>query len=160
MLRLKWPFFNTCSMHISFFLSQWCKKSILSCTVRNNAKIFMCGKYHISEVVPNSHSWSVKNISGQKFHLSAHKVKSRKDKQFFPKHSSCRMSALGGITCGSRITYYSLMILIAYAFKGHVHAFTGRMKVLSHSSCRTSAIFKCFCPLIMLLSSWYFWTFL
>ena len=39
------------------------------------------------------------------------------------------------------------MFLIAYAFKGHVHAFAGRVKVVSHSSCRTSAIFKYFCPL-------------
>ena len=39
------------------------------------------------------------------------------------------------------------MFFIAYAFKGHVHAFAGRVKVVSHSSCRTSAIFKYFCPL-------------
>ena len=45
------------------------------------------------------------------------------------------------------MTYYSLMFFIAYAFKGHVHAFAGRVKVESHSSCRTSAIFKYFCPL-------------
>ena len=74
------------------------------------------------------------------------RVKSRKDKQFFPKHSSCRMSAVGRITYGSRITYYSLIFFIAYAFKGHVHAFAGRVKVLSQQSCRTSAIFKYFCP--------------
>ena len=42
------------------------------------------------------------------------------------------------------------MFFIAYAFKGHVHAFAGRVKVVSHSSCRTSAIFKFFCLLIML----------
>ena len=39
------------------------------------------------------------------------------------------------------------MFFIAYAFKGHVHAFAGRVKVVSHSSCRTSAILKYFCPL-------------
>ena len=39
------------------------------------------------------------------------------------------------------------MFFIAYAFKGHVHAFAGRVKVVRHSSCRTSAIFKYFCPL-------------
>ena len=39
------------------------------------------------------------------------------------------------------------MFFIACAFKGHVHAFAGRVKVVSHSSCRTSAIFKYFCPL-------------
>ena len=39
------------------------------------------------------------------------------------------------------------MFFIAYAFKGHVHAFAGRVKVVSHSSGRTSAIFKYFCPL-------------
>ena len=40
------------------------------------------------------------------------------------------------------------MFFIAYTFKGHVHAFAGRVKVVGHSSCRTSAIFKYFCPLI------------
>ena len=39
------------------------------------------------------------------------------------------------------------MFFIAYTFKGHVHAFAGQVKVVSHSSCRTSAIFKYFCPL-------------
>ena len=39
------------------------------------------------------------------------------------------------------------MFFIAYAFKGHVHAFAGRVIVVSHSSCRTSAMFKYFCPL-------------
>ena len=39
------------------------------------------------------------------------------------------------------------MFLIAYAFKGQVHVFAGRVKVVSHSSCRTSAILKYFCPL-------------
>ena len=38
------------------------------------------------------------------------------------------------------------MFFIAYAFKGHVHVFAGRVKVVSHLSCRTSAIFKYFCP--------------
>ena len=39
------------------------------------------------------------------------------------------------------------MFFIAYAFKGQVHLFAGRVKVVSHSSCRTCAIFKYFCPL-------------
>ena len=43
------------------------------------------------------------------------------------------------------------MFFIVYAFKGHVHAFAGRVKVASHSSCRTSAIFKYFCPLSFML---------
>ena len=42
------------------------------------------------------------------------------------------------------------MFFIAYAFKGHVHAFAGLVKVVSHSSCRTRAIFKYFCPLYWL----------
>ena len=63
------------------------------------------------------------------------RVKSRKDEKFFPKHSSSR------ITRGSHITYYNLMFFIAYAFKGQVHVFAGRVKIVSHSSCRTSAIF-------------------
>ena len=40
------------------------------------------------------------------------------------------------------------MFFIAYAFKGQVHVFAGPVKIVSHSSCRTSAIFKYFCPLL------------
>ena len=32
------------------------------------------------------------------------------------------------------------MVLIAHAFKGQVHVFAGRVKIVSHLSCRTSAI--------------------
>ena len=38
------------------------------------------------------------------------------------------------------------MFFTAYAFKGQVHVFAGRVK----KSCRTSAISKYFCPLILL----------
>ena len=39
------------------------------------------------------------------------------------------------------------MFFIACAFKRHVHVFAGRMKVVIHLSCWTSAILKYFCPL-------------
>ena len=39
------------------------------------------------------------------------------------------------------------MFFIAYAFKGQVHVFAGQVKIVSPSSCRTSAILKYFCPL-------------
>ena len=39
------------------------------------------------------------------------------------------------------------MFFIAYTFKGQVHLFAVRVKIVSHSSSRTSAIFKYFCPL-------------
>ena len=39
------------------------------------------------------------------------------------------------------------MFFIAYAFKGQVHVFAGRVKIVSHLSCRSSAIYKYFCPL-------------
>ena len=39
------------------------------------------------------------------------------------------------------------MFFIAYAFKGQVHVFAGQVKIVSHSSCRSSAILKYFCPL-------------
>ena len=32
------------------------------------------------------------------------------------------------------------MFFIAYAFKGQVHVFAGRVKIVSHSCCRTSTI--------------------
>ena len=69
-------------------------------------------------------------------------------------HLSCRtsailkyLSALGRITLGSHITYYSLMFSIAYTFKGQVPVFAGQVKIVSHLSCRTSAILKYLCPL-------------
>ena len=40
------------------------------------------------------------------------------------------------------------MFFIAYTFKGQVHVFAGRVKIVSHSSCRTSTILKYFCPLL------------
>ena len=39
------------------------------------------------------------------------------------------------------------MFFIAYAFKGQVHVFAGRVKIAGHSSSRISAILKYFCPL-------------
>ena len=39
------------------------------------------------------------------------------------------------------------MFFIGYTFKGQVLVFAGRVKIVRHSSCRTSAIFKYFCPL-------------
>ena len=39
------------------------------------------------------------------------------------------------------------MLFIAYTFKGQVHVFAGRVKIVSHTSCRTSTILKYFCPL-------------
>ena len=70
-----------------------------------------------------------------------------KRRVILPKHSAYRTSALGKITRGSRITYYSLMFFIAYTFKGQVHVFAGWVKIVSHSSCRTSTILKYRCPL-------------
>ena len=96
---------------------------------------------------------------GQKFHSSACNYQgnlertSNSSQSTRPVGGMYRTSALGRITWGIRIiTYYSLMFFIAYAFKGHVHAFAGRVKVVSHSFCRTSAIFKYFCPL-----PWFLW---
>ena len=39
------------------------------------------------------------------------------------------------------------MFFFAYAFKGQVHVFAGRVKIVCHPSCRASAILKYFCPL-------------
>ena len=48
-------------------------------------------------------------------------------------------SAIRNLIC--HITHYSLMFFI-----GQVHVFAGQVKIISHSSCRTSAILKYFCP--------------
>ena len=45
------------------------------------------------------------------------------------------------------------MFCIAYTFKGQVHVFSGRVKIVSHRSYRTSVILKYFCPLHMRLLS-------
>ena len=37
------------------------------------------------------------------------------------------------------------MFFIAYDFKGQVHVFAGRVKIVSYLSCRTSTILKLFC---------------
>ena len=39
------------------------------------------------------------------------------------------------------------MFFIAYAFKGQMCVIAGQVKIVSHSSCRTIATFKYFCPL-------------
>ena len=45
------------------------------------------------------------------------------------------------------------MFYIAYTFKGQVHVFAGRVKIISHLSCRTSTILIYFCPLLLLFLS-------
>ena len=45
------------------------------------------------------------------------------------------------------MSHITPLCFIGYAFIGQVHVFAGRVKIVSHSSCRTSAIFKYFCPL-------------
>ena len=83
---------------------------------------------------------------GQIFHSSEWNLE-RTSNTSQSTHPTGRTSALGRITQGSHITYYSLMFFIAYAFKGQVHVFAGWVKIVSHSSCRTSAILKYLCPL-------------
>ena len=39
-----------------------------------------------------------------------------------------------------------LCSLLKNTFKGQMHVFAGQVKTVSHSSCRTSAILKYFCP--------------
>ena len=73
-------------------------------------------------------------MHGTKFHLSARYYEWNLE-MTFPKHSSCRTSALGRITQGSHITHYILLKVCRTS------------EIVSHSSCRTSAIVKYFCPL-------------
>ena len=42
------------------------------------------------------------------------------------------------------------MFFTAYAFKGQVHVFAGRVKIVGHSSCRTSAYRIIFVPCMVL----------
>ena len=41
------------------------------------------------------------------------------------------------------------MSFIVYALKGQVHVFAGRVKIVSHSTCRTRAILKYFAPCLL-----------
>ena len=49
------------------------------------------------------------------------------------------------------VIYYILFpyVFIGYAFKGQEDMFAGQVKIVSHSSYRTTAILKYFCPLKM-----------
>ena len=84
----------------------------------------------------------------------------RKDLQIYQESSvqlrllASPTSALGRITRGSHITYYSLMFFIAYAFKGQVHVFAGLVEIVSNSFCRTSAFLKYFCPLCHIVGNY------
>ena len=121
----------------------------LTCKKRRQSILYR-NWYHILIILRNGHLL----CRGQKFHSSTRYYEwnlertSNSSKNTRPVGRVYMTSALGKITWGSCIIYCSLMFFIAYAFKGHVHAFAGRVKVVSHSSCRSSAIFKYFCPLL------------
>ena len=51
------------------------------------------------------------------------------------------------------------MFFIAHAFKGQVHVFAGQVKIVSHSSSRTSAILKFFVPCIIAVLNYYLFIF-
>ena len=85
-------------------------------------------------------------LGGQKFLSSTRNYKWNLERTSNSSQSTC---PVGRITRGSHITYYSLMFFIAYTFKGQVHVFAGWVKIVSHSSCRTSTILKYFCPLTL-----------
>ena len=120
-----------CPLNIRNFKIKW------SVVLRQTENINRGQKLHSS---PRNYEWNLERTSNSS--QSTH-----------PVGRVYRTSALGRITWGSLITYSSLMFFIAYAFNGHVHTFAGRVKVVSHSSCRTSAILEYFCPLVNLLNS-------
>ena len=49
------------------------------------------------------------------------------------------------------------MFFIVYAFKGQVHVFAGRVKIVSHSYCRTSALLKIKLFLLEIISYDIYW---
>ena len=98
--------------------------------------------------------WNSTDSRGQKSHSSDGNYKRNLESMSNSSQSTrpIRTSALVRFTGGNHITYYSLMFFIAYTFKGQVHVLAGRVKIVSHSSCRTSAILKYFCPLDSIIS--------
>ena len=89
----------------------------------------------------------LKSGRGQKFHLSAPNYEWNLERTSNSSHRT-RPTGRNGKNY-LRKSYYILLpyVFIGYAFKGQVHVFAGRVKIVSHSSCRKSAILKYFCSL-------------
>ena len=134
-----WPTKAQTSLDIGSLISAFIIQSLVNAIVKHTTcKISVVP---VGEQTGFSLTWSQPPPSrGQKFNSSARNYKWNLERK-----SNSR--ALERITQGSNITYYSHMFFIAYTFKGQVHVFAGRVKIVSHWSCRTSAIFKYFCPL-------------
>ena len=103
-----------------------------------------------SEMYINVWSRPCSNHMGQKFHSSASNYEWNLEKT---SNSSQSTHPVGRVLWKELLEEVILHITLAYALKGQVHVFAGRVKVVSHSSCRTSAILKFFVPWISLLSN-------
>ena len=89
---------------------------------------------------------------GQKFHLSARNYEWNLERTSNSSQSTRPVGRVYRTSAFLRITYYIFltMFFIAYMLlKEIVHLFEGRVKVVSHLSCRSSAIFKIFLSPVM-----------
>ena len=91
--------------------------------------------------------WSAKQwwCRGQKFHFSTHYYKWNLERRSNSSQSMDKCLEKNYL----RMSYYILLpcILHCVCFKAQVHVFGGRVEIVSHLSCRKSAIVKYFCPL-------------
>ena len=90
-------------------------------------------------------------LRGQKFHSSTRNYEWNLERTSNSSQSTC---PVGRVLCKELLEEVilhikTLMFFIAYAFKEQVPVFAGQLKIVSHLSCRTKAIFKYFCPLLL-----------
>ena len=112
-----------------------------------NFEIMLCRKWseftqcHVKKKLPA--------IRGQKFHSSARNYERNLERT---SNSSHRPSGrvLWEELPEEVMSHIIPLCFIGYAFIGQVHVFAGRVKIVGHSSCKTSAIFKYFCPLAII----------
>ena len=90
----------------------------------------------------------------QKFHSSACNYECNLEKTSNSSQSTC---PVGRVLWEELLVEVTLHIshFIVHAFKRLVHVFAGQVKIVSHSSCRTSTILKYFCPLLdLFFANW------
>ena len=96
---------------------------------------------------------------GQKFHSSAHTYEWNLERTSNSSQSTRPIGRVLWKELLEDVIFHITLLcsLLHYAFKGQVHVFAGRVKIVSHSSCRT--IFKYFVPLWghnSTILTWYF----
>ena len=88
--------------------------------------------------------------SGTKFHLSTRNYYCTLERMSNYCQSTHPTGQVPWEELLEEVILHITMFFIVYAFKGQVHMFAERVEIVSHSSRRTSAILKYFCPLTLI----------